>query len=65
MTNWLVKLINMNHPFDEKEVVVNAPTIAEAFDEKNHGLQQYWPRSAQFHSVGTDHFLQLQGLENA
>lgn len=65
MTNWLVKLVNMNHPFEEREVIVHAPTIVDAFDEKNHGLPNYWPRSAQFHSVGTDQFTQLQELGNA
>lgn len=60
MTNWLVKLVNMVEPFDEREVVVHAATIVDAFDEKNHGLKTYWPRSAQFHSVGTDQFSLLQ-----
>lgn len=54
MTNWLVTLINMHHPFDEKKVLVHADTIVEAFDETKHGFSNHWPRSAQFHSVGTD-----------
>jgi hypothetical protein len=49
VNKWLVTLVNMEQPFDKKEVVVSAPTISEAFDEKVHGHPTYYPRSARYH----------------
>jgi len=50
VTNWLVTLINTNHPFEKKEIVVPAETVVEALEEFNHNQPGYVARSARFHS---------------
>ena len=51
MTHWLVILINTVAPFETKRVIVQADTVVEALDEKNHDHPSYYARSAQFHSL--------------
>ncbi len=51
MTNWLVTLINTDHPFEKKQVIVHAETVIQALDEQNHKQHGYYARSACFHST--------------
>ena len=50
MTNWLVTMVNTQHPFDKKKELVHAETVIEALDEFNHKQQGYTAVSAAFHS---------------
>lgn len=50
MNNWNITLINTVQPFDKKEVVIPATTIQEALDIGELENNQYYARSARFHS---------------
>lgn len=50
MTNWLVTLINTDHPFEKRQVVVPAETVIEALDEFHHKQTGFVACSAAFHS---------------